>query len=133
MFISALKVMFETLILTAAVSLIVALLIQLLVKLIHKISARKNPAENTKEIEAALLIAHCRFRTGTVKKGLSAFSAGGSPQSMFCPLLFSGLGRVEGNLCFNGNSSKNPVFSFPAKASSRQEGGAAYRHDNIVQ
>ena len=57
MFISALKVMFETLILTAVVSLIVALLIQLLVKLIHKISARKNPADNTKEIEAALLIA----------------------------------------------------------------------------
>lgn len=57
MFISALKVMFETLILTAAVSLIVALLIQLLVKLIHKISARKNPAENTRKIEAALLIA----------------------------------------------------------------------------
>jgi hypothetical protein len=57
LFLSALKVMFVTLLLTAFVSLLVGLLIKLLVHMIHKVSARKTPAQNTHEVEAALLIA----------------------------------------------------------------------------
>lgn len=49
--------MFVTLLLTAFVSLLVGLLIKLLVHMIHKVSARKTPAQNTREVEAALLIA----------------------------------------------------------------------------